>query len=77
MTISSSNFINVKCLADADLNRTYSEFSKVWGDKYVTSNVQIINPATGLYEYIGSTHYYFTTPHGKSHITSPLATANR
>jgi len=43
---------------------TYSNFSKVWGEKYVTSNVQIINPATGLYEYIGSTHYYFTTPHG-------------
>ncbi|KAG9245647.1 Metallo-dependent phosphatase-like protein [Calycina marina] len=43
---------------------TYSNFSKVWGDKYVTSNVQIVNPTTGLYEYIGSTHYYFTTAHG-------------
>jgi hypothetical protein len=30
----------------------------------VTSNVQILNPATGQYEYIGSQYYYFTTPHG-------------
>ncbi|KAL3421794.1 calcineurin-like phosphoesterase [Phlyctema vagabunda] len=43
---------------------TYANFSKVWGDKYVTSNVQIINPATGQYEYIGSKFRYFTTPHG-------------
>ncbi|KAH8684865.1 Metallo-dependent phosphatase-like protein [Tricladium varicosporioides] len=43
---------------------TYSNFSKVWGDKYVTSNVQIVNPATGQFEYIGSKYRYFTTPHG-------------
>ncbi|TVY85403.1 Secreted protein [Lachnellula suecica] len=43
---------------------TYANFSKVWGDKYVTSNVQIYNPATSAFEYIGSKYRYFTTPHG-------------
>ncbi|TVY17093.1 Secreted protein [Lachnellula arida] len=43
---------------------TYQNFSKVWGDKYVTSNVQIYNPATSQFEYIGSKYRYFTTPHG-------------
>ena len=31
----------------------FYNFSKVWGEKYVTSNVQIINPSTGQFEYIG------------------------
>ncbi|KAG9230102.1 Metallo-dependent phosphatase-like protein [Amylocarpus encephaloides] len=43
---------------------TFSNFSKVWGERYITSNVQIINPATGAYEYIGNKYRYFTTPHG-------------
>jgi len=43
---------------------TFNQFSKVYGDKYLTSNVQIINPATGKYEYIGQTHRYFTTKQG-------------
>ncbi|CZR52320.1 related to Ser/Thr protein phosphatase family protein [Phialocephala subalpina] len=34
----------------------FYNFSSYWGDKYLTSNVQIINPATGVYEYIGKTH---------------------
>lgn len=44
---------------------SFYNFSKVWGDKYVTSNVQIINPATGAFEYIGKQYRYFTTDHGK------------
>ncbi|KAL8846901.1 MAG: hypothetical protein Q9221_008042 [Calogaya cf. arnoldii] len=43
---------------------TFNQFSKVYGDRYVTSNVQIINPATGQFEYIGSKYRYFTTAHG-------------
>ena len=44
---------------------TFANFSKVWGEKYLTSNVQIINPATGAFEYIGHQYRYFTTAHGK------------
>lgn len=43
---------------------TFSNFSKVYGDRYLTSNVQIINPATGKFEYIGSKYRYFTTEQG-------------
>ncbi|KAI9792382.1 MAG: hypothetical protein M1835_007887 [Candelina submexicana] len=43
---------------------TFSNFSKFYGDKYITSNVQIINPTTGQFEYIGSQYRYFTTNHG-------------
>ncbi|KAH8895009.1 phosphoprotein phosphatase [Thozetella sp. PMI_491] len=43
---------------------TFNQFSKFWGDKYLTSNVQIFNPTTGAYEYIGKTHKYFTTEKG-------------
>ncbi|KAF2868175.1 Metallo-dependent phosphatase-like protein [Massariosphaeria phaeospora] len=44
--------------------QTFSNFSKVYGDRYLTSNVQIINPATGQFEYIGSKYRYFTTEQG-------------
>ncbi|KAL9011807.1 MAG: hypothetical protein Q9173_003378 [Seirophora scorigena] len=43
---------------------TFNQFSKVYGDRYVTSNVQIMNPATGKFEYMGSKYRYFTTDHG-------------
>ena len=43
---------------------TFSNFSKVYGDKYLTSNVQISNPATGEWEYIGKKYRYFTTEQG-------------
>lgn len=43
---------------------TFSQFSKVYGERYVTSNVQILNNNTGQFEYIGSKFRYFTTPHG-------------
>ncbi|KAL8719850.1 MAG: hypothetical protein Q9225_003203 [Loekoesia sp. 1 TL-2023] len=36
----------------------------LYGDRYITSNVQIKNPATGELEYIGSRYRYFTTDHG-------------
>ena len=44
---------------------TFNGFSKVYGERYLTSNVQIINPATGTFEYIGNRYRYFTTNHGK------------
>jgi 2',3'-cyclic-nucleotide 2'-phosphodiesterase (5'-nucleotidase family) len=43
---------------------TFSQFSKIYGNKYLTSNVQIINPATGQFEYIGSKYRYFKTSEG-------------
>jgi len=43
---------------------TFGNFSKVYGDKYLTSNVQIKNPASGQFEYIGAKYRYFTTEQG-------------
>lgn len=58
---------------------TFYNFSRVYGDKYLTSSklthskldsfltakdVQIFNPATGNYSYIGSRFRYFSTPKG-------------
>ncbi|KAK0107724.1 hypothetical protein ONS96_003523 [Cadophora gregata f. sp. sojae] len=42
----------------------FYNYSKFWGEKYVTSNVQIINPATSQLEYVSSKYRYFTTKHG-------------
>lgn len=44
--------------------QVFNSFQNYWGDKYLTSNVQIFNPSTNEYEYIGKTHKYFTTAHG-------------
>ncbi|EUC51348.1 hypothetical protein COCMIDRAFT_79311 [Bipolaris oryzae ATCC 44560] len=43
---------------------TFSGFAKAYGDRYLTSNVQIVNPATGQFEYIGAQYRYFTTEQG-------------
>ncbi|KAI9701411.1 MAG: hypothetical protein M1820_006502 [Bogoriella megaspora] len=43
---------------------TFNNFSKIYEDKYLTSNVQIINPSTGNFEYIGQQYRYFTTEQG-------------
>ena len=43
---------------------TFNQFSKVYGERYLTSNVQILNNQTGEFEYIGSKFRYFTTAHG-------------
>ena len=51
---------------------TFSQFSKVYGERYLTSNVQIMNPATGKFEYIGGKYRYFTTAHGTSSLTKKL-----
>ncbi|KAK3671123.1 hypothetical protein LTR78_008924 [Recurvomyces mirabilis] len=42
----------------------FYNFSRVWGEKYLTSNVQIINPNTSEFEYIGHQYRYFTTANG-------------
>ncbi|OIW33827.1 hypothetical protein CONLIGDRAFT_677571 [Coniochaeta ligniaria NRRL 30616] len=44
--------------------QVFDDFSKFWGDKYLTSNVQALNPATGTWDYIGKTYKYFTTQKG-------------
>lgn len=44
----------------------FNQFAKVYGDRYVTSNVQIVNPSTGEFEYIGHQYRYFTTEQGTS-----------
>ncbi|KAF2715459.1 Metallo-dependent phosphatase [Pleomassaria siparia CBS 279.74] len=43
---------------------TFSNFSKVYGERYLTSNVQIRDPVTGEFEYIGNKYRYFTTEQG-------------
>ena len=43
---------------------TFNQFSKVYGERYLTSNVQILNNNTGQFEYIGNKYRYFTTAHG-------------
>ncbi|KAJ3494038.1 hypothetical protein NLG97_g4341 [Lecanicillium saksenae] len=42
----------------------FNTWAKKWGDRYVTSNVKILNPQTNEFEYVGSTHRYFTTDKG-------------
>lgn len=42
----------------------FYNFSQRYGDRYVSSNVQVLNPATSEFEYMGVTHRYFTTDHG-------------
>jgi 2',3'-cyclic-nucleotide 2'-phosphodiesterase (5'-nucleotidase family) len=44
----------------------FYQFAKVYGDRYLTSNVEIYNPLTGKLEYIGKQYRYFTTKMGKS-----------
>ncbi|CAJ2508062.1 Uu.00g092480.m01.CDS01 [Anthostomella pinea] len=44
--------------------QTLNEISAYWGEKYLTSNVQIANQETGEWQYIGKTQRYFTTEHG-------------
>lgn len=43
---------------------TFYNFSQHYGERYLTSNVQIYNPNSGIYEYIGKTHRYFKTKKG-------------
>lgn len=40
------------------------QYARKWGDRYVTSNVQILNRTSGQYQYVGATHRYFTTAQG-------------
>ncbi|KND92269.1 Uncharacterized protein PB2B2.06c, partial [Tolypocladium ophioglossoides CBS 100239] len=42
----------------------FNEYARKWGERYVTSNVKVLNKATGRYEYVGATHRYFTTAKG-------------
>lgn len=40
------------------------DYASKWGDRYVTSNVKILNQTSGQYEHVGVTHRYFTTEKG-------------
>lgn len=42
----------------------FHEYARRWGDRYVTSNVKVLNRTSGDYEYLGATHRYFTTAKG-------------
>ncbi|KAF2672668.1 calcineurin-like phosphoesterase [Microthyrium microscopicum] len=42
----------------------FNQFAKVYGERYVTSNVKILNPATNQFEYVGHPYRYFTTDQG-------------
>lgn len=42
----------------------FNQFAKVYGDRSLTSNVEVLNPNTSTYEYIGKQYRYFTTPQG-------------
>lgn len=42
----------------------YDTFSKAWGDRYLTSNVQILNTTTNEFAYLGHQYRYFTTENG-------------
>jgi 2',3'-cyclic-nucleotide 2'-phosphodiesterase (5'-nucleotidase family) len=43
----------------------FEQFTKMYGEKYLTSNVDIFNPSSGKFESIGSKYRYFTTPKGQ------------
>ncbi|THZ97458.1 calcineurin-like phosphoesterase [Aureobasidium pullulans] len=43
---------------------TFNQFAKSYGERYLTSNVQIRSPSTGELEYIGKKYRYFTTKKG-------------
>jgi 2',3'-cyclic-nucleotide 2'-phosphodiesterase (5'-nucleotidase family) len=47
---------------------TFNQFAKAYGEKYLTSNVQIRNPSSGELEYIGKKYRYFTTKKGWDQI---------
>ncbi|OLL23372.1 Secreted protein [Neolecta irregularis DAH-3] len=43
----------------------YQNFAPFWGDRYLTSNVQIYDPKTGDLNYIGQRYRHFQTKMGK------------
>lgn len=42
----------------------FYNFSKIYGDRYLTSNVEIRNPETNEFETLGNKYRYFTTEQG-------------
>ncbi|EWC47769.1 hypothetical protein DRE_02969 [Drechslerella stenobrocha 248] len=43
---------------------TFKNFASFYRSRYLTSNVQILDPKDGKYKYVGRTHKYFTTHFG-------------
>lgn len=60
LTISGNHELSTSAVA----YETAVNFTKVYGDRYLTSNVQILNPKSKKYQDIGSKYRYFTTDHG-------------
>ena len=52
----------------------FYQFAKIYGDRYVTSNVEILNPQTGRFEFIGKPYRYFTTDMGKRKTLAHVST---
>lgn len=44
----------------------FTEFAGAYGERYLTSNVEILNPDTNEYEVLGNRYRYFTTEQGMS-----------
>ena len=42
----------------------FNDYVGRWGDRYITSNVKVYNQTSKEFQYVGSTHRYFTTAHG-------------
>ncbi|KAM0453973.1 hypothetical protein ACHAO4_004721 [Trichoderma viride] len=42
----------------------FNIWAKKWGERYITSNVKVLNKTSGNYEYVGATHRYFKTEKG-------------
>ncbi|KAM0515744.1 hypothetical protein ACHAPE_005823 [Trichoderma viride] len=42
----------------------FNTWAKKWGERYITSNVKVLNKTSGKYEYVGATHRYFKTEKG-------------
>ncbi|QIW94875.1 hypothetical protein AMS68_000393 [Peltaster fructicola] len=48
----------------------FYNFSRVFGERYLTSNVQIFSPVTNKFEYIGQKYRYFTTKNNGFNIVA-------
>jgi hypothetical protein len=43
---------------------TFADFTKAYGERYLTSNIDLLNPETGAWQSFGNRFRYFTTKHG-------------
>jgi 2',3'-cyclic-nucleotide 2'-phosphodiesterase (5'-nucleotidase family) len=55
----------------------FDKFGKVYGNRYLTSNVDIVHPTTGNWVSIGARYRYFTTPKGEESTPIFLGLAHK